>query len=147
MFESALEEAEKKDKQLQECLKKNGDPHKELGKLHGIPFGVKENIYVAGSLSTVGFGSLSDTVSQTDNPLIAVCKANGAIPLVKTNIPVGCSSYHSKNDIWGEAQNPWDSERSCGGSSGGVAGVLSARCVPFSIGSDIGGSLRVPAQF
>lgn len=147
IFDTALEEAERKDKQLRECLDRKGDPYTELGKLHGIPFGVKEMIHVAGTLSTNGFGSLADQVIQSDNPTVAVFKANGAIPLVKTNVPLGCLAYHTKNDIWGEAKNPWNSERTCGGSSGGDAGLLAARCLPFSIGSDLAGSLRVPAHF
>jgi Asp-tRNA(Asn)/Glu-tRNA(Gln) amidotransferase A subunit family amidase len=56
-------------------------------------------------------------------------------------------SNHTENRIWGVAKNPFDNERSCGGSSGGESGLIGANCVPFGIGSDIGGSIRVPCLF
>ena len=67
--------------------------------------------------------------------------------MVRGNVPQSALSYHTENYIFGCSMNPLDVKRSCGGSSGGDAGLIAARCVPFSVGSDIGGSLRVPAAF
>lgn len=102
---------------------------------------------VKGTLCTNGLGSYGDNVVDDDALIVKLFKDQGGIPLVKGNIPVGCLSYHSKNLIWGEAKNPWNQERSCGGSSGGDAALIAANCVPFGIGSDMLGSLRIPALF
>jgi len=69
------------------------------------------------------------------------------IPLVKSNVPVGLACFESVNYIWGEAQNPWNKKRSIGGSSGGEAGLIASHCSPLGLGSDIGGSLRIPSAF
>ena len=67
--------------------------------------------------------------------------------MVRGNCPQSALSYHTDNLVFGCSMNPIDVKRSCGGSSGGDAGLIAARCVPFAVGSDIGGSLRVPAAF
>lgn len=72
---------------------------------------------------------------------------SGAIPLVRGNVPQGALSIHTKNYVWGRAKNFYDDKRSCGGSSGGDAGLVASRCVPIGIGSDLGGSIRIPAMF
>lgn len=71
----------------------------------------------------------------------------GAIPLVRGNVPQTCMMLHTKNLIFGEARNPLRQDRSCGGSSGGEAGLVVSRCVPFGLGTDIGGSVRFPSAF
>ena len=71
----------------------------------------------------------------------------GAIILVRSNVPQGGLSMHSENYVWGTAINPYSKERSCGGSSGGDGGLVASRCVPLGIGTDIGGSVRIPAHF
>ena len=71
----------------------------------------------------------------------------GAIPIVRGNMPQSALSLHTKNLIFGEARHPLKQERSCGGSFGGDAGLVAARCVPCGLGSDIGGSIRYPAAF
>ena len=99
-----------------------------------------------GTLSTVGCAMLnkrSEVDSLTINPILQ----SGAIPLCKGNVPQAALSIHSTNYIWGTAQNVYDRERSTGGSSGGDAGLVAARCVPIAMGSDIGGSIRIPAHF
>ena len=85
--------------------------------------------------------------STTDSLCIVPLLEAGGIPLVRGNLPQIAFSIHSKNPIWGCAQNPHDLQRSCGGSSGGDAGLVAARCVPIAIGSDIGSSIRIPAAF
>jgi len=71
----------------------------------------------------------------------------GAIPIVRGNVPQSALSLDCENMVWGYARNPHDQSRSVGGSSGGDAGLVAAKCVPFALGSDIGGSLRFPALF
>ena len=71
----------------------------------------------------------------------------GAIPLVRGNVPQSALSLHTKNLIFGEARHPHNQERSCGGSSGGEAGLICSRCIPCGLGNDVGGSVRFPAAF
>jgi len=91
--------------------------------------------------------SFSNNIALKDAVVVAQLKEAGAIPMVKGNIPQLVFSLHSENDIYGVALNPYCKLRTCGGSSGGDAGLVSARCVPLAIGTDIGGSIRVPAAF
>ena len=69
------------------------------------------------------------------------------IPFIRTNVPPLLSTYSSGNQLWGIAKNPWDKGRTSGGSSGGEAALIASKCSPLGIGSDIGGSLRNPAEF
>ncbi len=71
----------------------------------------------------------------------------GVIPIVKGNLPQIAFALHSDSKLWGRCMNPFNKDRSCGGSSGGDAGLIAARCVPLSLGADIGGSIRIPASF
>lgn len=98
-------------------------------------------------MCTIGCDHLCEKVFEEDCPAIKMMKDAGAIILVKGNIPQLAYSLHSENLVWGVSQNPHDKERSCGGSSGGDAGLVASRCVPLSYGSDIGGSIRIPAHF
>jgi amidase len=108
---------------------------------------VKEAINVAGLPTTWGFPEFKDFVPKEDAVVITRAKHAGAILLGKTNVPLGLGDFQSYNDIYGTTNNPWDVSRSPGGSSGGSAAALAAGFGPLSFGSDIGGSLRVPAHF
>ena len=74
-------------------------------------------------------------------------KEAGAIIIERTNVPQALLTMYTYNDIWGLAKNPWDATRSVGGSSGGCGGAVASQCIPLSFGTDIGGSIRVPAAF
>lgn len=101
-----------------------------------------------GYTSTCGTAFLcEDNVSEEDSAVVQCMKLEGAIPLVRGNVPQAMYSIHTTNYIFGEALNPKDNSRSCGGSSGGDAGLVAAGCVPLGIGGDIGGSIRFPAVF
>src|SRR6516164_601908 len=119
----------------------------ERRSLLGIPFTVKEAINVAGLPTTWGFPEFKDFVSKEDAVVVTRAKNAGAILLGKTNVPLGLGDFQSYNDIYGTTNNPWDVSRSPGGSSGGSAAALAAGFGTISFGSDIGGSLRVPAHF
>ena len=90
---------------------------------------------------------MADYVGKEDAVVVRQLRAEGAIPIVKGNVPQLMLALSSHNEVYGLAKNPWDQGRASGGSSGGDGGLVGARCVPFSIGTDIGGSIRCPAVF
>ncbi len=118
----------------------------ELGPLHGVPMTVKENIDVAGSATTNGLVVAKDAVPALDAPHIRQLKAAGAIPMARTNMPDVGLRYHTDNALRGATKNPWDGDRTPGGSSGGDAAALATGMTPLGMGNDYGGSLRWPAQ-
>ncbi|MGX1054302.1 Asp-tRNA(Asn)/Glu-tRNA(Gln) amidotransferase A subunit family amidase [Bradyrhizobium japonicum] len=115
--------------------------------LLGIPVTLKEPFNVAGLPTTWGFPHFKDFQPAEDALVVARLKAAGAIIIGKTNIPIGLRDFQSYNEIHGTTNNPWDLGRSPGGSSGGCGAALAAGFGPLSIGSDIGGSIRVPSHF
>ncbi|MFT4434519.1 amidase [Caballeronia sp. 15715] len=115
--------------------------------LLGIPLLVKESFNVAGLPTTWGFPQHKDFVPTEDALPVARIKAAGGVVLGKTNVPLGLGDWQSYNDIYGITNNPFDVSRSPGGSSGGSAAALAAGFVPLALGSDLGGSLRMPAHF
>ena len=115
--------------------------------LLGVPVTIKESYNVAGLPTTWGISTARDFVSQEDALAVARLKGAGAVILGKTNVPLGLGDWQSYNDIHGVTNNPWDKTRTPGGSSGGSSAALAAGFGPLSLGSDIGGSLRVPAHF
>jgi amidase len=115
--------------------------------LLGLPMTVKESFNVAGLPTTWGFPAAKDWRPAADAVVVARVKAAGAIVLGKTNVPIALADWQSYNEIYGVTNNPWDLARTPGGSSGGSAAALTAGYVALELGSDIGGSLRVPAHF
>jgi len=119
----------------------------ERQSLLGIPITVKEAFNVAGLATTWGIPQFKDFVPKEDAVLVSRVKSAGAVILGKTNVPLNLGDIQSYNDIYGTTNNPWDLGRTPGGSSGGSAAALAAGFGALSFGSDIGGSLRVPAHF
>jgi amidase len=117
-----------------------------VGPLHGVPFTVKETIDVAGTATTHGIVDMRGSLPESDAPVVALLKSAGAIPIGRTNTPDFGVRYHTDNDLWGATVNPWDPVRTPGGSSGGEAAAISTGMSPLGVGSDVGGSLRYPAQ-
>jgi amidase len=115
------------------------------GPLLGIPLTVKESYNVAGLPTTWGFPAQKSFIPAEDALAISRVKEAGGVILGKTNVPVGLGDWQSYNDIYGTTNNPFDLGRTPGGSSGGSAAALAAGYGALSLGSDIGGSLRVPA--
>ena len=115
--------------------------------LLGIPIVIKESFDVDGLPTTWGVPAFKEFVAKDDALMVARVRAAGAIILGKTNVPYVLGDWQSFNDIYGTTNNPWDLGRSPGGSSGGSSAALAAGFSPISLGSDIGGSLRVPAHF
>jgi Asp-tRNA(Asn)/Glu-tRNA(Gln) amidotransferase A subunit family amidase len=119
----------------------------ELGPLHGVPVTIKSNIDVAGWPCTAGSLLRRDYVPQFDAPLVARLRTAGAILLGNTNTPELLMAYESNNLLTGKTSNPWDVSRTAGGSSGGEAASIASGCSFGGVGSDGGGSIRVPAHF
>jgi len=115
--------------------------------LLGVPITIKESFNVAGLPTTWGIPQFKDFVPNEDAVLVSRIKSAGAVILGKTNVPFQLLDIQSYNEIYGTTNNPWDLGRTPGGSSGGSAAALAAGFGPLSFGSDIGGSLRVPAHF
>lgn len=119
----------------------------ETGALLGVPMTVKESNNIAGLKTTWGSPVLGDFTARADAVAVGRLKAAGAIILGKTNVPPFLADWQSNNPIYGRTRNPWNLDRSPGGSSGGAATALAAGMTPLELGSDIGGSIRVPAAF
>jgi len=115
--------------------------------LLGIPMTVKESFNVAGLPTTWGFPEARGFVPVEDAVAVQRLRAAGAIIIGKTNIATAVSDWQSFNAVYGTTTNPWDVSRSPGGSSGGSAAALAAGFVPLEIGSDLRGSIRVPAHY
>jgi amidase len=117
------------------------------GPFHGVPCTVKDTFEVAGVKTTAGSPSLANHVPARDAVVVARLRAAGAVILGKTNVPLWAGDWQSYNAIFGTSNNPWDLARTPGGSTGGGAAALAAGLTYLEPGSDIGGSIRVPAHF
>lgn len=115
--------------------------------LLGLPVTVKESYNMVGLPTTWGMPQYRNFVPAEDAVQVSRLKAAGAVVLGKTNVPLGLQDLQSFNDIYGTTHNPWDHERTPGGSSGGSAAALASGFGALSIGSDLAGSLRTPAHF
>ncbi|MDV3244715.1 MAG: amidase [Nitrososphaerales archaeon] len=118
---------------------------KPRGPLDGIPVAVKDLIYIEGIRCTAGSLILKDNVANYDSPVAAKLKAAGAVLIGTTNLHEFASGATNVNPHFGPVRNPWDPERISGGSSGGSAAAVSAGLSPAAIGTDTGGSVRIPA--
>ena len=120
---------------------------KSLGVFHGVPFNIKESFSVAGHPATWGFPQVKDVKAQSNSDAVARLLDAGAVLLGATNVPVNLADWQTYNPIYGTTNNPWDVKRTPGGSSGGSAAALAAGLGYLSVGSDIGGSIRIPSHF
>lgn len=118
-----------------------------VGPLHGLPVAHKDLAWTAGIRTTFGSPLFADNVPDTDSLIVARMRAAGAVTVGKTNTPEFGAGSQTFNPVFGATLNPWDLDRTCGGSSGGAAVALACRMVALADGSDMGGSLRNPASF
>src|SRR5207302_1460990 len=119
----------------------------ELGPLHGVPLSIKSAIDVAGHRCEAGTRLRAGHIAAQDAPLVARLRAAGAVILGVTNTPELLMAWETDNLLYGRTNNPWDLTRTAGGSSGGEAAAIAAGLSFGGIGSDGGGSIRVPAHF
>jgi amidase len=117
------------------------------GPLHGLPITLKDALEVSGVRSTGGATELAENVPDRDAPIVAAVRAAGAIPFARTNLPRWSGDIQTFNDLFGTTNNPWDLSRVPGGSSGGAGAAVTTGMTSFEIGTDIGGSIRIPAAF
>jgi amidase len=117
------------------------------GPLHGLSMSVKDALATAGLRTTGGAVELSDHVPTRDAEAVARVRAAGAIVFAKSNLPRWSGDLQAFNDIFGTTNNPWDQTRGPGGSSGGAAAAVATGLTSLEIGTDIGGSIRLPAHF
>ncbi|NWX68384.1 VDHAP protein, partial [Alca torda] len=130
------------EEQLQEIQRQE-----EKGLLYGIPISIKDHIGHKGHLSTCGLVQCLGTVVQEDSVLVKVLKSQGAIPFAMTNVPQSLFSYDCSNPIFGQTLHPFNPQKSPGGSSGGEGALIAGGGSILGIGSDIGGSIRLPSSF
>jgi Asp-tRNA(Asn)/Glu-tRNA(Gln) amidotransferase A subunit family amidase len=119
----------------------------ELPPLFGVPVSVKDHIWLADVPATNGSVALRDFIPHVDAVPVARLKAAGAIVVGKTNNPEFCYRGYTDNDVWGLTRNPWSLDRTSGGSSGGAGASVAYGATPIAIGTDGGGSIRIPAAF
>jgi len=138
-FETALAQADAADASQQKG--------KSLGLLHGVPITVKDALQTKNLKSTGGATELRDNIPAQDAAVVASIRREGGIVMGKTNLPRWSGDIQAYNDIFGTTNNPWDTSRGPGGSSGGAAAAVAMGFTSFEIGTDIGGSIRFPAAF
>ena len=119
-----------------------GEP---LGPLHGIPVALKDNIAVDGFLMTAGTSVMGDHIARGDAPVVTRLRAAGALILGKLHMAEWAIGATTQNMHFGDCHNPWDPLRTAGGSSGGSGAALAADLAPATLGTDTGGSVRIPA--
>jgi Asp-tRNA(Asn)/Glu-tRNA(Gln) amidotransferase A subunit family amidase len=118
-----------------------------LGPLHGVPFTIKDCVDTAGIRTTRGSRLFAHYVPAADATVVTRLQAAGGIPLGKTNLPEFALWWETGNHVFGRTVNPWNPERTAGGSSGGEAAAIAAGLSPLGVGSDVGGSIRAPAHY
>lgn len=129
------------------ALARKADSSTPDGPLHGVPMSVKGAWDCKGWLNSGGTLGRKDLIANQDATVIARLRAAGAIPLCTTNLPELSMAFESDNLIYGRSNNPYNLDRTPGGSGGGGSAAIASGCSPFEIGGDLGGSIRVPAAF
>ena len=138
-FVQAMEQAAKCDEETANGISR--------GVLHGIPVSIKDHYGMKGFTSSCGLAWKLDYPDTEDAVLVQLLVDQGAIPFVRSNVCQAMIWIETSNGVYGRSLNPWDTTRTTGGSSGGEGGLVSSRCSPLGIGSDIGGSIRTPCAF
>jgi amidase len=152
--EAALREAAAADRSASRPAKHVQEPRQSLGAktssapFHGVPITIKESFKVAGLHTTWGNPAFKDSVADTDATVVQRLRQAGAIIVGTTNVPFMLADFgQTANDVYGVTNNPWDTARTPGGSSGGGAAALAAGMTFLEYGSDLAGSIRIPASF
>ncbi|KAF9266912.1 amidase signature enzyme [Marasmius fiardii PR-910] len=140
LFEQALKQAKQLDTEYASS--------KQLrGPFHGVPISLKDQYDVAGFDTTIGFTQWANNPAQKNAAIVQQLISLGAIPIIKTNVPQTMFSFECNNPLWGRTLNPYNDKYTCGGSSGGEAALLALDGAVFGVGSDVGGSLRIPTTY
>ncbi|KIJ62913.1 hypothetical protein HYDPIDRAFT_182577 [Hydnomerulius pinastri MD-312] len=140
LFEDARKQANELDKEFESTGKLRGP-------LHGIPMSFKDQYEITGYDATIGFTHWANKPCTKNAFVVAQCRKAGAVIIVKTNVPQTMFAFECSNALWGRTTNPWGDKFTCGGSSGGEAALLAMDGSALGVGSDIGGSLRIPTSY
>ena len=138
MYAEALERAT----YLDEYLDRHGTT---VGPLHGLPISLKDNFITAPHPSSIGMASFANEPLDKDTLLVTLLRKLGAVFYVKTNVPTAMMMAETVNNVWGETRSPLHKALSPGGSSGGESALIAFKASPLGIGTDIGGSVRIPS--
>ncbi|KAF8420565.1 general amidase [Boletus edulis BED1] len=130
--------------ELDDALKKTG---KVVGPLHGLPISLKDQLCIKGLETTIGYVSLIGEYAEKNAVLVDILEECGAVPFVRTNVPQTLMWGETLNNIFGRTTNPYNRSLTAGGSSGGESALVALKGSPIGVGSDIGGSVRVPSAF
>lgn len=144
-FDEALEEAKRIDERI--AKKQITGAEFAAKPFLGVPFTTKDSTCVAGKLHTLGLLARRNVTAKEDADCVARAKAAGAIIIATTNIPEVNKWQETRNNLIGQTNNPYDTRRTVGGSSGGEAALLTSCGTCFGLGTDIGGSIRMPAFY
>jgi amidase len=138
-----LERARERARQADQALARG----EVWGPLHGVPFTLKDAHATAGVRTTTGFPPFANQIPVEDGTVAARLKAAGGILIGKTNVAEMLADYQTSNRLFGRTNNPWDVGRTSGGSSGGAAAAVASGMAAFDVGTDMSGSIRIPASF
>ena len=142
LTEILFDRAKKRAEYLDKYLKDNGET---IGPLHGLVISVKDTFHIEGVDSSIGLASLCYKPAKKNAPLVDLLESLGCVIIAKTNIPQTLASLDSINNVWGRTKNPVHRMMTAGGSSGGEGVMVAMKAVMVGIGTDVGGSIRVPA--
>jgi amidase len=140
LYPEAMERA----KYLDDYLARTG---KTVGPLHGLPISLKDCFITAPHPSSIGMAAYANEATAKDSLLVTVLRDLGAVFYVKTNIPTAMMMAETNNNVWGECRNALHKGLSPGGSSGGEGALIAFKASPLGVGTDIGGSIRIPAAW
>ena len=140
---TSFDQARKKAADVDEALARG----EVFGPLHGLPMTIKDNLEIIGMPTTYGSELYAKYMPEENADVVQSVLDAGAVIFGKTNLPLLAMDTQSFNDVYGQTNNPWDTSRTPGGSSGGAAAALAAGLTGLEIGNDIGGSIRFPAHF
>jgi len=143
IFAREMTEQARADARAAEAAVMRGD---KLGPLHGVPITIKDNVAIAGLPLANGSAAFLDAVPPADAVVVQRIRQAGAIIIGKTNLPEFAHKVVTDSPAFGTTRNPWNLERSPGGSSGGASAALAAGVAPLAVGTDGGGSIRCPAS-
>ncbi|KAM0787774.1 hypothetical protein ACM66B_003829 [Microbotryomycetes sp. NB124-2] len=144
LTEIFVDEARERARQLDEHLAKTG---KTVGPLHGLPISLKDQIDVKGQVMTMGYVGWLDSTSPENAVIVDLLLQQGAVPYVRTNVPQSLMLGEAVNNLFGTTSNPANRKLTSGGSSGGEGALIAMRGSVLGVGSDIGGSIRIPSGF
>ncbi|EEP81956.1 hypothetical protein UREG_06821 [Uncinocarpus reesii 1704] len=140
LFKEALERA----KFLDEHLNRTGEP---LGPLHGLPISLKDTFVTPSHPSSIGFAAFANEPTANKSVIVDMLENLGAVLYVKTNVPTAMLMGETINNVWGETVNPIHKKLTPGGSSGGEGAIGAMRASPLGVGTDVGGSIRIPSAY